>query len=261
MRFRLPSSPWPALPARSAGANRSAAGCTAWPGASRKAGARAARQRTQALPEVPQADGDPAVHAADRELRAALDEEVGRLPVKERVPFVLCYLEGRTNAEAVRELGWPTGTVATRLSAVRERLRARLTRRGLALPAALTAAGVGHAVLAASAPAPLVLATIRNALAFAHGTATASLVSKPVIALAQGALRNMWLTRLRFAAVAFVAVGLIVTAATAAANRLFEPPAAAPAPAQALRLRRDRRLVAWRRSRQAGGCCSTGRGI
>jgi RNA polymerase sigma factor (sigma-70 family) len=200
----------------------------------RKAGARAAKQRVQPLADVAQADGDPAVHAAQRDLRSVLDEEVGRLPAKERVPFVLCYLEGRTNAEAARELGWPTGTVATRLAGARQRLRARLTRRGLAVPAALAAVGIGDAALAASAPVPLVLVTIRNALAFAHGSAAMSLVSKPVVTLAKGALRNMLLTRIGFVAAALVAVGLIVTAAaTAAGHFLDEPPPAAQAPVHA----------------------------
>ncbi len=75
-----------------------------------------------------------------RELGPVLDEEVGRLPEKQRAAVVLCYLEGRTYAEAARVLGCPVGTVSTRLTHARERLRARLQRRGLGLGAAGLAA-------------------------------------------------------------------------------------------------------------------------
>src|SRR5262245_54610097 len=66
-----------------------------------------------------------------RDLRAVLDEEVLRLPTRCRVPFIFCYMEGKTNEEAARLLGCPKGTVLSRLARAREILRGRLTRRGL----------------------------------------------------------------------------------------------------------------------------------
>ena len=58
-----------------------------------------------------------------------LDEEVSRLPERYRVPFVLCHLQGLTVEEAARRLRCPEGTVKSRLSRARERLRKGLTRR------------------------------------------------------------------------------------------------------------------------------------
>jgi RNA polymerase sigma factor (sigma-70 family) len=93
-----------------------------------KAGARQQRQGPTVDPRS--ADG-PADAACAAELASVLDEEIRRLPERYRVPLVLCYLLGRTNEEAARELGWPKGTVAVRLARGRERLRRPLQRRGL----------------------------------------------------------------------------------------------------------------------------------
>ncbi len=65
------------------------------------------------------------------ELAAILHEELGRLPERYRAAFVLCYLEGHTCEAAARRLGWPVGTVKSRLARGRERLRGRLIRRGV----------------------------------------------------------------------------------------------------------------------------------
>src|SRR5206468_501510 len=56
---------------------------------------------------------------------------------------VLCYLEGKTNAEAARLLGWPAGSMSRRLNRARELLSRRLTLRGLALVMLLVGLAVG----------------------------------------------------------------------------------------------------------------------
>src|SRR5437762_6111768 len=63
---------------------------------------------------------------------ALMEEELGRLPNCYRAPLLACYLEGRTQDEAARELGWPLGTLRRRLDKGREILKARLTRQGIA---------------------------------------------------------------------------------------------------------------------------------
>src|SRR5262245_6372164 len=67
---------------------------------------------------------------AATELGRVIDEELEHLSDRHRLAFVLCCLEGMTNAEAARELGCPVGTVDSRLHAARARLRDRLARRG-----------------------------------------------------------------------------------------------------------------------------------
>ena len=76
------------------------------------------------------------------ECSAAVIEEVERLPDKFRLPVLLCFFEDCTHAEAANRLGWAVGTVASRLARAKDRLRIRLTHRGLALPAALAGIGV-----------------------------------------------------------------------------------------------------------------------
>ncbi len=71
----------------------------------------------------------PPDNLAWQELRGVLDEELRQLPPKYRTPLVLCYLEGMTNEEAARRLGWPAGSMSYRLARGRQLLRQRLRQR------------------------------------------------------------------------------------------------------------------------------------
>ncbi|MDG3006647.1 sigma-70 family RNA polymerase sigma factor [Paludisphaera mucosa] len=62
-----------------------------------------------------------------------LHEELARLPDRYRLPIVLCYFEGYTQEKAAQVLGWPYGTLQTRLHRGRKRLREALARRDPAL--------------------------------------------------------------------------------------------------------------------------------
>jgi RNA polymerase sigma-70 factor (ECF subfamily) len=141
------------------------------------------------------------------DLGAVLHEEVGRLPGRYRTPVVLCYLEGLTHEQAAGQLGWPVGTVRTRLSKGRERLRARLLSRGLAPAAALAALTGGGESSAGSIPAALAAATVQGALMYAAGESIGGVVPALALALAERGLTMMSLTRWKVVAFVVMAMG------------------------------------------------------
>src|SRR5207248_1660852 len=109
---------------------------------------------------------DPAGEANWREVQALLHEEIERLPERLRAPFLLCYLDGQSRAEAARQLGVTERTVWNRLAQARNRLQEVLARRGVELAAVLGAAALAGGSRAAVVPAAVVAATTRAALAF-----------------------------------------------------------------------------------------------
>src|SRR5262245_15562192 len=79
-----------------------------------KARAAEARRRRRERAAAPPA-AEPVADPGWRELLAVLDEELRRLPERYRAPLLACYLEGRTQDEAARQLGWSVGTLRRRL--------------------------------------------------------------------------------------------------------------------------------------------------
>ncbi len=171
--------------------------------------ARADGFRRQSRPGGPIAEplGDPASEAAWREIEQILIEEVHALPEKYRTPVLLCYWEGLTNEEASRRLGWPTGTVKTRLLKARQLLHERLTRRGVSLSAGaivtlLASSGGDAAVLP-----HLAVAAVRAAFQGTSGFMT------PAAALAEQAVRSMIYAKVRLVAAMLLLVGGTITLA------------------------------------------------
>jgi RNA polymerase sigma factor (sigma-70 family) len=150
-----------------------------------------------------------AVPADDRlerdELSAIVHEEIDRLGDAQRLPVLLCALEGLSHEEAAQRLRWPVGTVKSRLVRGRRRLEGRLARRGLA-PAVVVAAGVAAKTgSAAHVPLALGVATTRAAMQAADVAGSTGLVSATVSLLLRKELSAMLLARVELAAVAALA--------------------------------------------------------
>jgi RNA polymerase sigma-70 factor (ECF subfamily) len=175
--------------------------------AARREAARRRRHESMAPPRT-----DPA--PADTDLRAALDDELARLPARYREVLVLSDLEGKERRRVAAELGIPEGTAASRLGRARRLLAARLSRRGWG-----PAGGLAAVVL----PAGTEAAVARAAVQLAAGVTGAG----PGVLLAERVVRAMTWKKV-VAAVA--GVGLAVGAGVAGLSAAGESGGTNPAP-------------------------------
>jgi RNA polymerase sigma factor (sigma-70 family) len=145
-----------------------------------------------------------------RDLLAALHEEAGYLPVSQRNAFVLCGLEGLTVCEAAIRLGRPEGTVSWCLGEARKRLRSRLAKRGIILPAVLALLALAKDGRAAVRPA-LVSETARVAVALVQIDAgPTGVVSDQVLTLIRKVNRPMCLSKYKVFAICLMTASLAV---------------------------------------------------
>jgi RNA polymerase sigma factor (sigma-70 family) len=175
---------------------------------------RADRERSGVA--IPEPEPERGEAAGLEEIGRAIHEELAGLPERLRAPMVLCYLEGMTHEQAARQLACPVGTVRSRLARARDRLRGRITRRGLvttpaALDALLTSSGPASTV-----PPHLSISLVKVAATLAAGAAPSTggcTIPARVAALLEGVLNVLRVKQFVGSMAALAAVGIVATVA------------------------------------------------
>ena len=190
---------------------------------------RACERRAGQMAAAPSASGP----ATPDEPLQALHEEIARLPETFRQAIILCDLQRVPQARAAAELRLSQRTLQRRLSEGRERLKARLIRRGLAQESGMLGV-VFLREARATVPAAWGEATVRAALAQVNHVMTVGVVSAAAQELTREVLRIMLLQKLTMASATLLAAGLIVWGTSSALVTLGDEhspmTAASPAP-------------------------------
>jgi RNA polymerase sigma factor (sigma-70 family) len=157
----------------------------------------------------------------DWELWGVLSEELQRLPARYRLPLIACYLQGKTHADAARELERPLGSMSRDLARGCELMRDRLVGRGVSLSAGTIVTVLTEQASAALAPS-LVLPAVTAALDFSAGVA----VPTPAAALAKGMIQSMLLSKVKVVAGVLVVLGVLGGGVTGLARQVLTQPTA-----------------------------------
>jgi RNA polymerase sigma factor (sigma-70 family) len=189
-----------------------------------KARTDAMKRRNQQMSRVDKKEADPLSEITWREVCTALDEELARLPDRCRAPLVLCYLQGKTQDEALQQLGWSKSTFRRRLEDGRAKLCLRLTRRGITLSAGLWATLLSDQGASAALSSALLQTTVKAAIPFAAGEVAAA-VSPHVILLAKHALKAAVLHKMKWIALLGIVTAFTTGIGLAAHQALTANPA------------------------------------
>src|SRR5262245_29420191 len=172
-----------------------------WPGWLYGTARRAACQHRESsratagpVPDRPAPGPSPLDQVSGRELIAAIEAEVDRLPDAYRSAVVLCWFQDSSLDDAARQLGTSRDALWGWLKRARERLQRRLAARGLGLPAiagpTLLATGpvsarlIGRAVESALRPAAPAAAVAVGSVASAKKLGAAVLVAASLAGIA-----------------------------------------------------------------------------
>jgi RNA polymerase sigma factor (sigma-70 family) len=178
------------------------------------------------------------------DIHTVLDHELSRLPEVYRAAVVLCDLEGMSRAEAAGRLRVPEGTVSSRLARARVRLRNRLTRRGVVVPAGVLAALLTPDATAVAVPQSLLQRTSCAAIQIAAGSPAREAVSASVATLTEGVLKAMFLSKLKAVTITLAGLGLLAGGAHVLGQGPTQPQ---PDRLQALEAKIDRLIGAFER--------------
>lgn len=160
----------------------------------------------------------------DADLPAILDEEIGRLDERERLPVLLCDVEGLPRAAAAARLGWTEGCLSGRLHRARRQLADRLRVRGV-----VPVAGAAVALGGATATARLTAATLATVRAVTIHEFPPGGTSASVADLARGVQWEMTMRTVKRVLLASVAAAVVATGGGLLGMR-WEAAQAAPVP-------------------------------
>lgn len=163
--------------------------------------------------------GNPASAAGWEELRGVVQQELGALPPKYRMPLILHYYGGLSREEMARELNCKPNTLGVRLHRGREMLSKRLEKRGVTVTGVILGvvmAEVVHSIVTDR----LVHSTAQAAVLLSAGHPYACGIVSPQIAmLAQTGARALANAKIRLAAtLALLAGGAAAAGAQVASH-------------------------------------------
>lgn len=168
---------------------------------------RARRKRHEQLASCDRSDLE-SLDLSWREIQEIMDQELNRLPDRYRWPLWLCYWEGYGQKEAAQQLGWSEGQLRGRLHRGKEKLRQRLTQRGLTSMPLLPTPLVNVSTIV---PQVLGRHTLESVIAWKLHRSTEGFISPSTLQLLKGEWNVIWTSTMKWTLTGLALVGLMVT--------------------------------------------------